>query len=112
MADAHTLGPAWFGYAIEQLFGSGTLAQAANVAAAAALTSAALTENSGAIGGTNDGNLPALVNPSGDAGASLIAGVRENAAMINKLVADVTELRTQLNAEIAALKTAGFQASS
>lgn len=48
---------------------------------------AALTENSTSIGGTNDGNLPSLVDPSGDAGASLIAGVRECAAAINKLIA-------------------------
>lgn len=46
-----------------------------------------LTENSGAIGGTNDGDLPALVDPAGDAGASVIAGIRENAAKINAILA-------------------------
>lgn len=46
---------------------------------------AALTENSGVIGGTSDGNLPALVDPSGDAGASVIAGIREVAERSNTL---------------------------
>lgn len=59
---------------------------------------AALTENSSAIGGTNDGNLPALVDPAGDAGVSLIAGVRENSAKINAL--------------IAAIKAAGYMATA
>lgn len=54
----------------------------------------ALTENTGAIGGTNDGDLPALVNPAGDSGASVIAGIRENS--------------TKINAIIAALKTANI----
>lgn len=116
MADVYGRGPGWFQEAMIALFGStiagAGLAQAATVAAAAAQTSAALTENSGSIGGTNDGNLPSLVDPGGDSGASVIAGIRENATMINACVADITELRTQLNAEIAALKTAKLQASS
>lgn len=112
MAEAASLGPVWFAFAIKQLFGTTSLAQIANVAAPAALTAATLTENSGAIGGTNDGNLPALVDPSGDSGASVIAGIRENAAMINKLHADITALRTTVANEIAALKTSGLQASS
>lgn len=49
-------------------------------------TTTALTENSGAIGGTNDGNLPALVDPNTDAGATVIAGIRECATKINTLV--------------------------
>lgn len=46
-----------------------------------------LTEASGAIGGTSDGDLTALVDPSGDAGASVIAGIRENATAINGILA-------------------------
>lgn len=48
-------------------------------------TIAALTENSSTIGGTNDGNLPALVDPAGDSGASVIAGIREVATRCNSL---------------------------
>lgn len=55
-----------------------------------------LTENGGAIGGTNDGNLPALVDPAGDAGASVIAGIRENAAKINALIAHMNDGRVKL----------------
>lgn len=54
---------------------------------AATTVPSALTENGGAIGGTNDGDLPALVDPAGDAGASVIAGIRENATMINTIIA-------------------------
>lgn len=53
---------------------------------AATTVPAALTENSGAIGGSSDGDLPALVDPSGDAGASVIAGIRENATKINAII--------------------------
>lgn len=52
---------------------------------AATAVPAALTENAGAIGGTNDGDLPTPVDPAGDAGASLIACVRELAARVNTL---------------------------
>jgi len=62
---------------------------------------AALTENSGAIGGTNDGNLPDLTTPSAALNAE---AVREVAAKVNELAADVTnliaaarELGTQIN---------------
>lgn len=55
------------------------------VAAMAAI--AALTENGGALGGVQDGNIAALVDPAGDAGASLIDGVREVAAKVNALAA-------------------------
>jgi hypothetical protein len=52
---------------------------------------AALTEDSGAIGGTNDGDLPALTgSPLGTDAAiitALIAAVRENAAKVNALIA-------------------------
>lgn len=65
----------------------------------------ALTENSGAIGGTNDGDLPALVDPAGDSGASVIAGIRENSTAINTLT-------TKLNAVLAALEGVGILASS
>jgi predicted RecA/RadA family phage recombinase len=58
-----------------------------------AATAAALTENSGAIGGSQDGDITTLVDPSGDSGASLIDGVRECAVMINTLVTDVDALR-------------------
>lgn len=47
----------------------------------------ALTENAGAIGGSSDGNLPALVDPAGDAGASVIAGIREVATQCNSILA-------------------------
>jgi hypothetical protein len=53
-----------------------------------------LTEAGGAIGGTSDGDLPALVDPNGDAGATVIAGIRENA--------------TKINAILAALRAGGF----
>lgn len=53
---------------------------------AATTVPAALTENAGAIGGTNDGNLPALVDPAGDAGASVIDGIRENATKVNAII--------------------------
>ncbi|MCA9903835.1 MAG: hypothetical protein KC547_08265 [Anaerolineae bacterium] len=62
----------------------------------------ALTENSGAIGGTNDGDLPDLT--SADAAANA-AAVRECATAINTLT-------TKLNAVIAALEGAGITASS
>jgi len=52
---------------------------------AATTVPAALTENAGAIGGVSDGDLPALVDPAGDAGASVIAGIRECATRINAL---------------------------
>lgn len=63
---------------VAQAFDNNNVNQAALVAA--------LTENSGAIGGTNDGNLPALVDPNGDAGASVIAAIRENATAINNIL--------------------------
>lgn len=54
-----------------------------------ALTAAALTENSSSIGGTNDGDIPSLVDPSGDSGASVIAGIRECATMINTIISNL-----------------------
>lgn len=105
MADAYTLGPTWFGFAIERLFGSATQAQIANVAAAAALTTGDLTVADGA--GTNDGTIGAIT-----ADASVIAAVQEIAAKINLINDDLAEIRTQLNAEIAAIKAAGMQATS
>lgn len=53
---------------------------------------AALTENSSAIGGTNDGNLISLVDPSGDSGASVIHGIRENATKINEIAAKLNAM--------------------
>lgn len=50
---------------------------------------AALTENGGAIGGTNDGNLPDLTTPSAALNAE---SVREVAAKVNELATDVTNL--------------------
>jgi len=71
--------------------------QAANIADATALT-----ENGGAIGGTNNGDLPDLASPDATSNA---AAVREVAAKVNTLV-------TKLNAVIAALEGAGIAASS
>lgn len=63
---------------------------------------AALTENGGAIGGTNDGNLPDLSgSPAGT-----------DAAFITALIAAVRELAAKQNAVIAAAKTAKQMASS
>lgn len=71
--------------------------QAANIADAVALT-----ENSGAIGGTNDGDLPDLTTPDA-------AG---NAAAVRELATAVNTLTTKLNAVIAVLEGAGLAASS
>jgi len=71
--------------------------QAANIADAVALT-----EDSGAIGGTNDGDIPALGSPDA---ATNAAAIREVATTVNTLVA-------KLNAVIAALEGAGIAASS
>lgn len=99
---------------------SGTQAShIADPAAMAALTSAAITENGGAIGGTNDGNMPALVDPSGDAGASVIAAIRELAVALNEVRADVAAGKTAIDGNKAAidaalvvLENAGLVASS
>lgn len=78
-----------------------------------------LTENSGAIGGTNDGNLPALVDPSGDAGATVIAGIRECAAKINAIntatTAQIRELAAMVNkltVDVAAILTSAKNAGA
>lgn len=92
-------------------FGGTPAAQPSHVADPAA-TASTLTENSGAIGGTNDGDLPALVDPAGDSGASVIAGIRENATMINSLVADVQANNAAIDSILAQLATLGLQASS
>lgn len=65
----------------------------------------ALQENGGSIGGTSDGNLPALVDPAGDAGASVIAGIRECATKINLLVTAMNAVKTD-NASIRTQATA------
>src|SRR5690606_17914044 len=61
----------------------------ANGAAIAAL--GALTENGGAIGGTNDGDLPALTGTASGTDAAIVtalqASVRELAAKVNALIA-------------------------
>jgi hypothetical protein len=62
----------------------------------------ALTENSGVIGGTNNGDLPDLTSPDAAGNA---AAVRECATAINTLT-------TKLNAVIAALEGAGITAGS
>lgn len=62
----------------------------------------ALTENSGAIGGTNDGDLPDLSSPD----ATI------NAAAVRELATAVNTLTTKLNAVLAALEGAGILASS
>jgi len=78
------------------------------------LTSVALTEGGGAIGGTSDGDLTALVDPAGDSGASVIAGIRECATAINTLITDATvqnqnasDLAQKVNELIASLVAAG-----
>lgn len=54
---------------------------------------ASITENGGAVGGTNDGNMPTLTNPGGSyVQAQAVAtrdGVREVAAKLNDLIADL-----------------------
>lgn len=70
-------------------------------------TSAAMTENSTTVGGTNDGNVATLamsvtwngssVYPSAADAALIISGIRECMAMVNKLVADVAVLTAQIN---------------
>lgn len=77
---------------------------------------AAVTENSGAIGGTNDGDLPDLSSPDA---ATNAAAVRECATAINGLVTDATALTdgvrenaAKINAILAALRGAGLIASS
>lgn len=75
----------------------------ADPAAMAALTSAALTENGGAIGGSNDGDAPTPVDPNGDAGASVIAYLRELAVALNEVRADVAAAKTAIDANKAAV---------
>lgn len=50
---------------------------------------AALTENAGAIGGTNDGDLPDLTTPDANSNA---AAVRELATKVNEIASDVGNL--------------------
>lgn len=83
----------------------GTLLPNSGTQASTIADSAALTEGGGAIGGTNDGDLTALVDPAGDSGASVIAGIRENATKCN-------ELSTKLNAVLLALENVGILADS
>ena len=60
-----------------------------------------LTENSGAVGGTSDGDLPALTgSPAGT-----------DAAIITALIASVRELTVRSNAHNAALLASGLQAA-
>lgn len=65
---------------------------------------AALTENGDAIGGTNDGNLPALVDPNGDAGATVIAGIREVATGVNTAFTKLGSLNDNVEALALALQ--------
>ena len=95
MADAHSLGPAWFGFAMEQLFGSGTLSQAANVADASAPT-AYSAHASGATAVTS--------NAATD--------LDTTAAALATLRGEVATLTTKFNAVLASLEAAGFMASS
>lgn len=94
---------AWDG--IFQILTGGQIVPNSGTQASHIADSAALTENSSAIGGTNDGDLPALVDPGGDSGASVIAGIRENATKNN-------ELSTKVNAILAALENVGIVATS
>lgn len=77
---------------------SDTVDVVADVEAAAALTSAALTAADGV--GTNNGVIAAITD-----NATTIAAVQEIVAAYTALRADVTEIRTTLNDLIAALGT-------
>lgn len=64
-----------------------------------ALTAAALTVTDGA--GTNDGTIPAITTGGTAADqAPVIAAIQELADQVNKIVADITSIRTQLVAAI------------
>ena len=52
-------------------------------------TVAALTENSGAIGGTNDGDIPSLASPDA---ATNAAAIREVAEKLNDVIAALQAL--------------------
>jgi predicted RecA/RadA family phage recombinase len=86
--------------------------QAANVAAAAAQTQQSLTDSSGGTASTTIAAITQAANAgSADVGPTADA-IADLAAQLAKVKADVAEVRTQLNAEIAALKAAGLQASA
>jgi len=79
-------------------------------------TAAELTEAAGAIGGSNDGDIPDLSTPTA---ALCAAGVRELAVMVNKLVADnialraaVREVADKVNDTLAELKEADLMAEA
>lgn len=119
--------PGWMKRYAPALASIADFAQASTVAAAASVTAAALTDNSGGsdtpdgtIGqiadialSTSDTYSDSAVNTAVNAVVDDCANaIEECAAQINALVADVTELQTQLNALIAALKAANLVASS
>lgn len=78
-------------------------------ALASTTTIAALTENTAAIGGTNDGNLPALTTVSGSYTQAEVTAirdaVRETAAAINTLTTRVNNITSVLDALITAAGT-------
>ncbi|MDF1666381.1 MAG: hypothetical protein P1V97_31825 [Planctomycetota bacterium] len=71
----------------------------------AARTAAALTENGGAIGGTNDGDLPDLSSPDA---ATNAAAIREIAIALNKLVVDQADTAQVVNAVVDDLQAHGL----
>lgn len=81
----------------------------------AARTAAALTEGSGAIGGSQTGDITTLAvawdgatDPTAAEGALLIDGIRECAAMINALRADQVDSAQLLNYVVDALQARGI----
>ena len=102
-------GPGWFEAEITRRLGTLATAgvtQAANVAAAAALTSIDLVPALGTPDATGD--LTALTG----ADAAQDNNNATISAQFNALRADLIELRAQVNAEIAALKAAKLQLSA
>jgi hypothetical protein len=87
------------------------LNKSANVAAAAALTShAALTMVANVSGATE--NYAVQDSSAQLSQAEFRVFAKTVTLQLNALLVDITEVRAQLNAEIAALKTAGLQATS
>lgn len=107
-------GPGWFHNALKAKLGTlatvNGVTQAANVAAAAAQTQVALTMVANVSGATEVTEIPDSSATVTQAEYRVLA--KSLVLQINAALADVAELRTQLNAEIAALKAAKLQASA
>jgi hypothetical protein len=78
--------------------------QASNIADASALT-----ENSGVIGGTNDGDLPDIDTVSGSPSQAEVTAIRD---AVREVAASHNTLVTKVNAVIAVLEGIGAAASS